>query len=113
GAEVSDVAKTGGDRPGRAAVVKMANGKYMMEYELGNGPISYGAYFKISDDGDNWGDPTDLGTLGTTADASYLSNSPELIARPASTAYPNGELVRTAWMLPSKSGALDSGTGTT
>jgi len=113
GAEIKDIAILGSKRPGMAAVVKMANGKYIFAHEYGGGTKNFGAYYKISDDGDDWGDPTDPGILAKTADGSYLSNSPELIAIPPSTQYPNGMLVMTAWMLHPSSGSLDAGTGTT
>jgi hypothetical protein len=61
GSEIWAVAQPGGGslRPGMSQIARMANGKYILVYELvgsGNADV----YFKTSDDGVTW--PTGLGT---------------------------------------------------
>lgn len=93
GSEVYDVAEnTGQYRPGMAAVRKMANGNYILVYEL-PGPVNSQIHYKISTDGVNWGTASNLGTGIATSDGSFLANTPELISIPASSTYPNGMLV--------------------
>ena len=67
---VYDVAIPDGlTRPGMATVTRANNGKYFMTYEMVSmpgyalEPRSNPVYFKTSDDGLNWGDPTHPGTL--------------------------------------------------
>jgi hypothetical protein len=67
---VYDVAIPDGlTRPGMAIVTRMGNGKYFMVYEMvgmpGRAlePRSNPVHFKVSDDGLNWGDYKEYGTL--------------------------------------------------
>ena len=67
---VYDVAIADGlTRPGMAIVTRAANGKFYMVYEMvgmpGHAlePRSNLVHFKVSDDGDNWGDFKQYGTL--------------------------------------------------
>jgi len=81
--EVKDVGIPDRDaRPGMAVVTKMGNGKYIMTYEVVSwankepGKKNYPTYYKISDDGLNWGNPADLGTRLQTADGLFLGSTP-------------------------------------
>ena len=67
---VYDVAIPDGlTRPGMAVVTRANNGKYYMTYEMVSmpgyalEPRSNPVYFKVSDDGLDWGDPAHPGTL--------------------------------------------------
>jgi hypothetical protein len=67
---VYDVAIPDGlTRPGMAVVTRANNGKYYMTYEMVSmpgyalEPRSNPVYFKVSEDGLNWGDPKHPGTL--------------------------------------------------
>jgi hypothetical protein len=67
---VYDVAIPDGlTRPGMAIVARMGNGKYIMTYEMVSmpgyvtEPRNNPVYFKLSDDGLNWGDYKSVGTL--------------------------------------------------
>ena len=67
---VYDVAIPDGlTRPGMAVVTRVGNGAFFMTYEMVSmpgyalEPRSNPVYFKVSDDGLNWGDPKHPGTL--------------------------------------------------
>ena len=57
------------DQPGMATVTRANNGRYYMTYEMVSmpgyalEPRSNPVYFKVSDDGLDWGDPAHPGTL--------------------------------------------------
>lgn len=70
--EVQDVADPDAKgRPGMAMVAKMANGQYIMTYEVVGHGENYSAY-KISDDGFNW-QPTNLGTKFAPGGSPYVT----------------------------------------
>jgi hypothetical protein len=48
------------DRPGMPVVRLLSDGQYMMTYELG-GPAHFIVYYRLSDDGWTWGNPTNVG----------------------------------------------------
>ena len=79
GEEVFDVAFPDGVlRPGMPIVVKLPNDKYIMVYEivgLPDPPI----YCRFSDDGLDWGDPAERGTLIETEDGDFLTSTPYCI----------------------------------
>ena len=81
GPEVRDVALGGRydlERPGMPVVVRLPNGRYAMSYEDVRGPNPSQAYLKFSDDGLNWGDPTDRGTPVQTMNGTYPATTPVL-----------------------------------
>lgn len=58
---------TSGWRPGMPRVLKLKNGNYFMAYENINSTPAGAIRFKISTDGINWGNASDLGTLVATS----------------------------------------------
>ncbi|ELZ85494.1 exo-arabinanase [Haloferax gibbonsii ATCC 33959] len=64
-------------RPGMPTVTPLPNGTYMMSYEVIGPDYLYGeVHVKTSPDGRDWGDPTDAGTLVSTADGRRFINGP-------------------------------------
>ena len=94
GDEVVDV--TGpdrADRPGMATVARVPGGRYAMAYEV-CGPHACEVHVRTSPDGDDWGDPADLGPRPQTGDGRYLANTPYLAWAPAGG--PHGRLLLAA-----------------
>ncbi len=82
GKEVFDVAVADGKtRPGMAVVAPLPNGKYIMVFEL-VGVEGIPVHFKLSDDGDNWGDPADLGKRVMNKEGNFLRSTPYVIWSP-------------------------------
>ncbi|GAA1582498.1 hypothetical protein GCM10009789_40330 [Kribbella sancticallisti] len=81
-------------RPGMPIVTRLANGRYILSYELVGAPIAADAMVKESADGVNWGDPADLGRRPQTADHRYLASYPYLVWAPGGG--PQGQLILTA-----------------
>ncbi len=77
-------------RPGMAIVTKLPNGKYFMCYEIVNDPDE-GIYFKISDDGLDYGDPALYGTRAETADGNYVGSMPYCVW--TKNGGPNGAII--------------------
>ncbi len=77
-------------RPGMAIVTRLPNGKFFMAYEIVNDAWQ-GIYYKISDDGMDFGDPADKGTRAQTADGKYLGNMPYVVW--TKNGGPNGTLI--------------------
>ncbi|MGN1234959.1 MAG: exo-alpha-sialidase [Christensenellaceae bacterium] len=65
-------------RPGMPVVTRMGNGKYLMVYEMVGYP-SCDIYFKLSDDGVNWGDPASKGKRVETKDGLFLGSMPYVL----------------------------------
>lgn len=81
-------------RPGMPIVAKLPDGRYVLSYELVGAPIAADAMIKFSDDGINWGDPTDPGVRPQTSDHRYLASYPYIAWSPG--AGPDGQLLLTA-----------------
>ena len=62
-------------RPGMPIVTKLGNGKYFLCYEI-VGTLCNDIYYKISEDGDDWGNIDDKGTRAETEDGFYLGSMP-------------------------------------
>ena len=95
GKEVYDVAVPDKiKRPGMIVTARLPNGKYIMVYEvvgIEHNPV----YCRFSDDGDNWGDPSDLQTrIVDASNGFFMSGTPYIIWVPGGG--PNGTLVVTA-----------------
>ena len=95
---VHDVAIPDGlARPGMAVVTRANNGKYYMTYEMVSmpgyalEPRSNPVYFKVSDDGLNWGDPKHPGTLIQDRWRQFPQATPYIIWSPWPA--PNGTLI--------------------
>lgn len=80
----------GNRRPGMAIVTKLPNGKYFMCYEIVNDP-DQGIYFKISDDGMDYGDPALYGTRAETADGKFVGSMPYCVW--TKNGGPNGTII--------------------
>lgn len=66
-----------GARPGMIIVRRNnATGKYFMTYEYCGAGHKCSVYFRTSDDGWNFGKPTEMGTLIQTADGDILQHAP-------------------------------------
>ena len=91
GEEIYNVAIPDGKmRPGMPIVVKLPNGKYFMCYEMVGLP-RFDVFFKISDDGLDWGDPADFGTPIHTKDGKFLGSTPYCLWVPQGG--PNGTIL--------------------
>lgn len=95
GNEVFDVAIPDNiKRPGMIVTAHLPNGKYIMVYEVvgvENNPI----YYRFSNDGENWGDASDLGKrIVDSINNFFMSGTPYIIWTPAGGE--NGTLVVTA-----------------
>jgi len=62
-------------RPGMPVVAKLPNNKYIMVYEIVN-VDGIPVFFRISEDGENWGDPAFLGHPVCAMDGTYVSGTP-------------------------------------
>jgi len=99
------------DRPGMITVAKMPNGKYIATFEVVNRPSqaqnTAPVYYKISNDGLNWGTTTSIGSPVVLANGRGIGSSPFVTWAP--TGGPNGMLiVASKWSLTS-GGAIDGG----
>jgi len=112
GAEVYDVAiNNGSARPGMAVVSRMGNGQYVMSFEACNTTPDCGAHIKISSDGDNWGNASDLGPLVQTSDGRYLTSTPYNTWAP--TGGSKGAIYVAAKVEYNSNGSIASGSGST
>lgn len=68
-------------RPGMPVVTQLPNGKYLMILEV-VGYEGVPVYYKISEDGLNWGDATDVGTLIENDEGHFLKSTPYIIWTP-------------------------------
>lgn len=99
-------------RPGMITVARMGDGRFVATYEVVNARgYAYSnaspVYFKISEDGLNWGDPEDLGTPVELADGRGIGSSPFVKWVPSGG--PDGMVVvASKWGLDSR-GNLDQG----
>ncbi len=64
-----------GDRPGMITVSHLPDGHFFMSYEL-CGPAACTVFSRVSVDGWNFGDPTNMGTRVQTATGQYLEHAP-------------------------------------
>jgi hypothetical protein len=70
-------------RPGMPIVRQLPDGRYLMNYEICNlAPTGCGSYTRISADGDDWGDPLDVGTRVMTADGHYFQHAHTITLMP-------------------------------
>ena len=99
------------DRPGMAVVTKLPNGTYFMSYEL-CGPAACTVFDRISPDGWNWGDPTNMGNRVVTAAGQWLEHAPTNAWAP-SVASANGTILLVGQMMYDSDGQVSSGNGVT
>jgi hypothetical protein len=100
---------TGHYRPGMPVVAELADGSYLMTYEICGMAAPYNCDVRLrrSADGWDWGDPADLGTRPTTVDGKYFTHTPTL------TTSPDGRLLLIGQILQDRSGAVSAGNGAT
>ena len=80
-------------RPGMPVVARMGNGKFIMVYEIVGKPCC-DIYYKLSDDGVDWGDPLWEGKRVETPDGLFLGSMPYVIWVPQGGK--NGTVIVTA-----------------
>ena len=80
-------------RPGMPVVARMGNGRYILVYEIVGYPCC-DIYYKLSDDGIDWGDPHWGGKRVETADGLFLGSMPYVIWVPQGG--PDGTVIVTA-----------------
>jgi hypothetical protein len=80
------------DRPGMAVTRRLADGRWMMTYELG-GPAHFIVYYKLSDDGWNWGNPTNVGSDIRLPNGAFPAHTPRF------TVMPDGAILLTAQLI--------------
>jgi hypothetical protein len=95
-------------RPGMPGVRQLADGTYLMVYEVCNlkEPLC-SAYTRTSKDGWDYGDPTNLGTGVRTADGKYPRHTPTI------SVGPSGQVVFVSEMLVNADGSIAPGNGGT
>jgi len=95
----------GGLRPGMPAVTRMADGRYIMAYEI-VGMSGNPVYFKYSEDGLDWGDPKEDGTRATASGKKALAATPWISYSP-DIGGEKGMLMLTGWRMAT--GSSDTG----
>ena len=80
-------------RPGMPVVTRMGNGRYIMVYEIVGKPCC-DIYYKLSDDGVDWGDPLWEGRRVETPDGLFLGSMPYVVWVPQGGK--NGTVIVTA-----------------
>ncbi|WP_344928523.1 sialidase family protein [Saccharopolyspora gregorii] len=96
-------------RPGMAVVRPLPDGRHYLSYEIcgGGDPYSCAAYFRLSDDGSDWGDPAAHGTLLATEDGRFFAHAPKI------TVTPDGKVVTVGQELKHADGTVAEGNGAT
>lgn len=69
------------DRPGMPVVRRLADGRWMMTYEL-VGPARGIVCYRLSDNGWDWGNSTDVGTAIRLPNGSFPANTPRFTVMP-------------------------------
>lgn len=82
------------DRPGMPVTRRLASGQWMMTYELG-GPAHFIAYYRLSDDGWNWGDPANMGAEIRLPNGSFPAHTPRFTVMPDGAIVLAGQLIET------------------
>lgn len=97
-------------RPGMPIIRRLPDGRYWFSYEICNYGDRYcDPYFKISDDGANWGDPADPGTRVMTANGDYFQHAQTVTLFPGG---PHGvRIVMVGQIYTNAKGVPQSGNG--
>ena len=98
-----------GERPGMATVRRLADGSYLMAYELCGAPGQYNcaAQARASRDGWNWGDPAAPGARVEASDGRYFTHAPTLNRDARGRLYLIGQILNT------RDGGVAGGNGRT
>ena len=97
------------DRPGMVTVSKLPNDHFFMTYEL-CGPAACTVFSRVSTDGWNFGDPTNMGTKVQTASGQYLEHTP-LNKWSPSVLSSNGAIVLTGQIVYDANGSVSASNG--
>jgi hypothetical protein len=82
------------DRPGMPVTRQLHDGRWMMTYEL-CGPARCIARYRLSQDGWNWGDPTNMGTEIRLPNGAFPAHAPRFTVTPQGTILLVGQLIET------------------
>ncbi len=96
-------------RPGMPVVRPLNDGSYFMTYEICALPGQYdcAVFYRRSQNGDDWGSPTDLGQRIQSNTGAYFTHAPTF------TVTPDGKLLLAGQLLNNEDGSLAKGNGTT
>ena len=82
------------DRPGMAVTRRLADGRWMMTYELG-GPAQFIVSYRLSDDGWNWGDPSNVGSQIRLPNGAFPAHAPRFTVTPDGAILLAAQLIET------------------
>ena len=82
------------DRPGMPVVRLLSDGQYMTTYELG-GPAQFIVYYRLSDDGWNWGNPADVGAEIRLPNGAFPAHAPRFTVMPDGAILLAAQLIET------------------
>jgi hypothetical protein len=82
------------DRPGMPVVRLLSDGRYLMTYELG-GPAKFIVYSRQSDDGWNWGNPTNVRTEIRLPNGAFPAHAPRFTVMPDGAILLAAQLIET------------------
>lgn len=87
------------DRPGMPVTRRLADGRWMMTYELG-GPAQFMVYYRLSDDGWTWGDPANVGSGIRLPNGSFPAHTPRFTVMPDGTLLLVSQMIETPKLKP-------------
>ena len=82
------------DRPGMAVTRRLADGRWMMTYELG-GPAHFIVYYRLSDDGWDWGGPINVGSEIRLPNGAFPAHAPRFTVMPGGAILLVAQLIET------------------
>jgi hypothetical protein len=82
------------DRPGMPVTRRLADGRWMMTYEL-CGPARCSAHYRLSDDGWNWGNPANVGSEIRLPNGAFPAHAPRFTVAPDGAILLVGQLIET------------------
>lgn len=102
-----------GLRPGMPVIRRLPDQRFYLSYEIcGTGDaLDCAAYFRTSEDGANWGDPVDQGTLLALVDGRFFAHAPKITVVADGT--DDGKLVTVGQELKNADGTVAEGNGGT
>jgi hypothetical protein len=82
------------DRPGMAVTRRLADGQWMMTYELG-GPAHFIVYYRLSNDGWDWGSPIHVGSEIRLPNGAFAAHAPRFTVMPGGAILLVAQLIET------------------
>lgn len=82
------------DRPGMPVVHRLVDGRWMMSYELG-GAARFITYYRLSEDGWNWGDPSYVGSEIRLPNGAFPAHAPRFTVMADGAILLVGQLIET------------------